>query len=65
MLLDPDPDSSTFPIQIQIRIQDRQMNADPGGEDPKHWFFFSFSFQEGTAEDKGVDLYVLERAFLR
>ncbi len=24
-----------------------------------------FSFQEGTAEDKGVDLYVLERAFLR
>lgn len=25
---------------------------------------FGLSFQEGTAEDKGVDLYVLERAFL-
>ena len=25
---------------------------------------FGLSFQEGVAEDKGVDLYVLERAFL-
>ena len=23
------------------------------------------SFQDGVAEDKGVDLYVLERAFIR
>ena len=26
---------------------------------------FGLSFMEGTPEDKGVDLYVLERAFLR
>ena len=51
-------------MRIRIKIfQDTKFQED--GENTKLAVIdFGLSFQEGVAEDKGVDLYVLERAFL-
>ena len=38
--------------------------VDAGSEDELVLIDFGLGFSEGSAEDKGVDLYVLERAFL-
>ena len=44
---------------------DNAHNGDNSGDVDIVMIDFGLSFGEGTPEDKGVDLYVLERAFLR